>query len=92
MGAGRRVETWSTPDLVIAILSPSTAERDRTLKRDLYARHGVREYWLVDAAARTVAVMRLADERFEVVARYGEGQTLTSPTLPGFRVDLDDIF
>jgi Uma2 family endonuclease len=80
------------PDLVIEILAPSTAERDRTLKRDLYARHGVREYWLVDTVARTVTVMLLVDEGFEVAARDGEGQTLTSPTLPGFRVDLDDIF
>ncbi len=90
LGGGDNVR--GAPDLVIEILSPSTAERDRTLKRDLYARHGVREYWLVDAAARTVAVMRLAGGQFEVAARYAAGQTLTSPTLPGFQVDLDDVF
>ncbi len=38
------------PDLVIEILSPATASRDQVLKRDLYLRHGVREYWLVDPA------------------------------------------
>ena len=42
------------PDLVIEVLSPSTAHRDRTFKRALYARHGVREFWLVDTDAQTV--------------------------------------
>ena len=42
------------PDLVIEILSPSTAERDRTFKRSLYAHHGVREFWIVDTNAGSV--------------------------------------
>ena len=80
------------PDLVIEILSPSTAERDRTFKRALYARYGVREYWLVDPDTRTVTVLLLDDGAFVEVARYGAGQPLTSPTLPGFTANLDDIF
>ena len=44
------------PDLVVEILSPSTAARDRTLKRSLYARHGVREFWLVDPKEGTITV------------------------------------
>ena len=80
------------PDLVVEILSPSTAERDRTFKRALYARHGVREYWLVDSAARTIAVLMLGEDGFETVATYGEGDTLTSSTLPGFRLNVDEVF
>ena len=80
------------PDLVGEILSPSTAGRDRTLKRSLYAKHGVQEYWQVDPDARTVTVLRLDGGTFEVVGLYGEGQTLTSPTLEGFTVDLNEIF
>ena len=80
------------PDLVIEILSPSTAERDRSLKRALYARYGVREYWLVDPDTRTVTVLLLDDGAFVEVAHYGTGQTLTSPTLAGFTVNLDNIF
>ena len=45
------------PDLVVEILSPSTAERDQTFKRSLYAKHGVKEYWLVDTDAKTVTVL-----------------------------------
>ena len=80
------------PDLVVEILSPSTAGRDRTLKRALYAKHGVQEYWLVDPDARTVTVLRLDANAFEVESIYGEGQTLTSPMLAGFTADLNEIF
>ena len=45
------------PDLIIEILSPSTAGRDRTFKRTLYERHGVKEYWMVDASARNITVL-----------------------------------
>ena len=80
------------PDLVIEILSPSTAGRDRTFKRTLYERHGVREYWMVDPAARNVTVLLLGENGYELAGIYGEGQTLTSPTLPGFSLNLDDVF
>ena len=80
------------PDLVVEILSPSTAARDRTVKSTLYARHGVREYWLADPLARTVTVMLPGEGSFETEAVYSKGQTLTSPTLEGFAVDLGEIF
>ena len=80
------------PDLVVEILSPSTATRDKTLKRVLYAKHGVREYWLVDPTAKTVTILCLGERGFDVVSTYGEGEILTSPTLPGFTLNLDDIF
>ena len=80
------------PDLVVEILSPSTAERDLTFKRSLYARHGVSEYWIVDTAARNVTVLVLRGGGFEVAGEYGEGETLTSPTLRGFALSVDDLF
>ena len=80
------------PNLVVEILSPSAANRDRTLKRALYAQYGVPEYWLVDPDARTVTVLRLGAAGFTVAARYGAGETLTSPTLPGFTANLDNLF
>jgi Uma2 family endonuclease len=47
------------PDLVIEVLSPSTAARDRAGKAQLYARYGVRHYWLVDPDARRIECLEL---------------------------------
>ena len=80
------------PDLVIEILSPSTAGIDRTFKRTLYERHGVTEYWMVDTAARNITILLLGENGYELAGIYGEGQTLTSPTLSGFSLNLNDIF
>ena len=80
------------PDLVVEILSPSTAARDKTFKRSLYARHGITEYWMVDLTKKNITVLRLGEREFEAVDTYGEGETLTSPTLQGFTLSLDEIF
>ena len=80
------------PDLVVEILSPSTAERDQTFKRSLYAKHGVKEYWLVDTDAKTVTVLTLESDGYALVAVYREGQALSSPTLAGFTVDTAEVF
>ena len=80
------------PDLVVEILSPSTAARDKTFKRSLYAKHGITEYWMVDLTEKTITILRLGERGFEVVDTCGEGEILTSPTLPGFTLNLNGIF
>ena len=80
------------PDLLVEILSPSTERRDRVVKRNLYARHGVGEYWLVDPYAKTITVLILGADGYDTRAVYGEGDTLASPTLPGFALDISLIF
>jgi Uma2 family endonuclease len=79
------------PDLVVEILSPSTAERDRELKLTLYARYGVREYWIVDPEDETVEVMELGAEGAAGVRRYDAG-TVESVLFPRLSIALDDIF
>ena len=80
------------PNLVIEILSPSTAQRDRTLKRTLYALHGVPEYWQADTDAKIAMVLTLDDGEYKVAGIYGEGQMLVSPLLQGFTLEIDKIF
>ena len=75
------------PDLAIEIISPSTERRDRIVKRNLYARHGVGEYWLVDPYAKTITVLLLGAGDYDAYAVFGEGDILTSPTLAGFALN-----
>ena len=80
------------PDLVVEILSPSTERHDRGYKRTMYARNGVREYWLVDPAAETVEVLTEAEEGFVTESIFQREQTLLSPLLPGLSIDLNRVF
>jgi Uma2 family endonuclease len=80
------------PNLVVEVLSPGTEERERTLKTKLYARFGVRELWIADPKAKTVAVFVLSGEAFRQEAVYGPGQILSSPLLPGLDIPLDEVF
>ena len=68
--AGRRPRDWPDVErllLAIEVLSPSTARADRTVKRRLYQRAGVPEYWIVDPEARLVERWRPGDERPEIL-------------------------
>ncbi len=85
-------EIRGAPDLVVEIISPGTAERDRTYKKTLYARHGVREYWIVDPDAKTVEVFSLGERGFELIRTYKSGEVLNSPLLEGLEVPLEEVF
>jgi Uma2 family endonuclease len=50
------------PDLVVEVLSPKTAGRDRTIKRERYAAFGVAEYWVVDSVSHRVEIYRVTDD------------------------------
>jgi Uma2 family endonuclease len=82
------------PDLVVEIGSPSTRKRDETIKRHLYERFGVAEYWVVDPDLDAIKVYRLASGRFERVAELSleRDDVLTSPLFPGLELRLADIF
>ena len=79
------------PDLVVEILSPGTRQRDLTTKREIYARFGVREYWIVDPDARTVTILALAGNTYQPV-QGGEGGAIQSRVLPELRLTLEAVF
>ncbi len=82
------------PDLVVEVLSDSTRRIDEIVKRRLYERQGVREYWVVDPVLETVKVYRRAEGGFERVAELSTetGGTLRTPLLAGLDIPLHDIF
>ena len=61
-----------TPDLVVEVLSPSTARNDRFNKKALYEKYGVKEYWIVDPLGKTIEVYHLIDGKFELDDFYVE--------------------
>ena len=86
------LQTWieGAPDLLVEVLSPSTARMDRLLKLNRYAEAGVREYWLVDPVARTIEFLISDGGHFVVHAL--DGGTWTSPAVPGIELDIDGLW
>jgi Uma2 family endonuclease len=83
-----------SPDLVIEIGSPSTRGRDETIKRRLYKRADVTEYWIVDPEIDVVRIYCRAGDRFArpVELTVEAGDILVTPVFPGLELPLRDIF
>src|SRR6266851_5452383 len=81
-------------DLVIEVLSPGAENRRRDLmvKRQLYGKYGVVEYWVVDGENRLVEVYRLQNDRLESAATLRNGDEISSPLLPDLRLAVSTIF
>ncbi len=80
------------PDLAVEVLSPSSHERDLLVKKKLYARYGVKEYWIVDPVAKTIEVLIPGGAVYHTLAVYEEADSLASRLLPGFSPKLRKIF
>lgn len=82
------------PDLIVEILSKSTTGRDRGIKFEDYAAHGVGEYWIIDPVRQSVEQYRLDDATmaFAVANILYNDDTLTALTVPGFTIPVRAIF
>jgi Uma2 family endonuclease len=84
----------AAPDLVIEIVSPGSENRARDLrvKRRLYGKYGVQEYWVVDSENSSVLVFRLQGTALDQVSFLKYDDEITSPLLPGLVLKLTEVF
>lgn len=80
------------PDLVVEILSKSSAKYDLGPKRSVYARTGVEEMWIIDPAKRSLAIYRLTEDVETPAATYKARQKFSSAFFPGLTIDLAAVF
>jgi Uma2 family endonuclease len=82
------------PDWIIEILSPFTSRKDLVIKHNLYQRHGVREYWVVDPGNNYIHVYRLDDSGAysEEPEIFLKEDTVSCQVLEGLTINLDEIF
>ena len=79
------------PDIIVEALSNDRA-RDLVMKRSWYAEAGIPEYWILDPANDALTILGLSDGEYVTVATLGHGDTLTTPTIPGFALPLQQLF
>jgi Uma2 family endonuclease len=80
------------PDLIIEILSPSTSFKDLGVKKDLYEKYGVKEYWIVDPTAKSIAVYESRKGKFEILLKMKNSGVARSNLLEDFHVELKWLF
>ena len=80
------------PDLVLEVLSPSTTRHDRFTKFKLYQRAGVREYWIIDPADKSVQVFVLEDGHYTAQDFGTAGDTVRVNVLKDCTIDLSQVF
>ena len=85
-------EYLSTADLVIEVISPSTAIYDRNTKADTYAALGIKELWLVDEASAIIEVRVLKDGSYAPSVVLESDDQLRSTVLSGFEVRVGSVF
>lgn len=81
------------PDLVIEILSPSTAKKDKGQKKRLYERAKVKEYWIVDPLNFTIEIFNLSEQgKYGEADLYGKEDEVGSILFDNLLIDLKSIF
>ncbi len=90
----RANEFWTGADLVVEVVSKDDPKRDLEIKREEYARAGIREYWIVDPRASTITILTLQtpDAPYAEAGVYASGQQAASILLDGLRVDVAAAF
>ncbi len=80
------------PDLVVEILSPGNNKRELKNKFEVYEEAGVTEYWVIHPNEQTLLIYSLIDGKYQASRFFVSGDEITSACLPGFSLDLEDVF
>jgi Uma2 family endonuclease len=80
------------PDLIVEILSPGNNKKELQLKYEVYEAAGVPEYWVVHPDERTLLIYTLESGHYRASRLFTFGDRVTSQALPGFELDLDEVF
>ncbi|MBA2273014.1 MAG: Uma2 family endonuclease [Actinobacteria bacterium] len=80
-----------TVTLVVEVSSPSTRRLELLRKRRLYERNAVPEYWYVDLEIDRIEIYRLEADAYAAPVMMSRGHRITSPELPGFGIQVDDV-
>lgn len=81
-----------SPDIIIEVISPSTAKYDRWIKFKLYEQARVKQYWIVEPEYETIEVFQLDIDRYRLQGVYGKGDPLPVSIFEDFSIDLKTIF
>lgn len=87
----RQRAIFGAPDLLIELVSASSVRRDRYGKKDLYARFGVKEYWIGDPANSSLEVFALHKGRYKAHCAAEEKGKITSLVLAGLEFELSEL-
>ncbi len=80
------------PDLIVELVSPGSVDKDRSVKKEVYERFAVKEYWIVDIRYQSVEVYRMENNRYRLFSFAEKTGTITSSVLPDFSLDVEKIF
>lgn len=80
------------PDIIFEIISPGSVRRDRVDKKALYEQFGVKEYWLIDSANKTVEIFTLRENTYFLNQFLEEAGQAVSTILIGFEINISDLF
>jgi len=80
------------PDLIIEILSKGNNKKELKYKYEVYEESGVKEYWIIHPDEQTLLIYTLENNKYRPSRLFTTGDEITTPILPGFVLNLDEVF
>ncbi|MEP9410331.1 MAG: Uma2 family endonuclease [Candidatus Brocadia sp.] len=91
MGIVRDAGVFGTPDIIIEVLSPASVYRDMQVKKNIYERFGIQEYWIVFPDEKVIEIFTLDKGRYALISSAEKAGKIVSQVL-GMEIDIKDVF